>query len=1004
MANNGESADKIVPNSVNEKNSPKNVEAPNAWVQEIVDEIQDAAVTGSAENNAEEENLNAAVSPTPLENMNDYEQNPQDDEQDLHDYSTYDLPYVPLGKEIPERKYPFRLKNDKGKILTTFVNLDRYGVRSSLIVTCAFNQNCSLIVLIAECGYIYALDLVRKHYWRLNEKANNATIITTWTKKNNHFLIGNLLGEIALLDLDKSNKVIKRRIISKDVYILSISVPDPSTKRSNLVVVQTGLEAIMFDVEQFVVTHRLLFTKNKLQLKFASYFPQSDKIFCCFTNDAVQVWSGVNLQNVRMIQPLKMRDRKLRMQGAAGLSADFVLCQDYKDYSNVDCKITNYSAGMIMHYCFHPDNGLLCLSTLDGYLLLINTYTLELQHICRLQDFILKNCVFLNQSKELLICGVTHARRIESNMVILNCLKKDVKLVIPIGMSPKLSISPDGKLLSVITANLNIWSVCDIYNALKSQEECLRLLKLSFKQNKPVLLGPSRRRRSALAAQEESLNEDIRNLLSRERLISVLREFHWFPSKYRVLIWCALLQLPYNRTEFYQLLKMGIPPLVKQRAQQLQIRNGALKNALIRIWSCLAHWCPVFAHCKFLPQLIFPFVKLLPRHSLVVFEICVTLLTNHFQLWFEFHPLEPKNYLGLCENILQYECPKLCKFYASMHVSVEHYAWPLLSTAFSEIFSEDDWLRLWDNILTSPPYYPIFIVVAYNIAHHRVITRLPDKPTILAYFHEQNPSDVSLLIKSATRIMRGCPKTLHPERYMTELQCIPKKVYPKFLNYPREWLAKHEQDIAAVQREKQCIDARIRQLELEEMKLMERLQCGLRREEHAKQVKKMEKLYRDSLKREEERLACQRQMLTMYQKELRNRKAEVAAQVQESEQRQRALQMEKDLELLMQSIECERTRNDADLFMAEEELRNQEMELFVQKCLTDSGACSLRTKYYNDIKKLCNERRELKQQVNELSNIPKPTYKTKQNRQLDTIEERIEELQKEFNEILNSKE
>lgn len=67
----------------------------------------------------------------------------------------------------------------------------------------------------------------------------------------------------------------------------------------------------------------------------------------------------------------------------------------------------------------------------------------------------------------------------------------------------------------------------------------------------------------------------------------------------------------------------------------------------------------------------------------------------------------------------------------------------------------------------------------------------------------------------------------------------------------------------------------------------------------------MEKLYRDSLKREEERLACQRQMLAVYQKELRNRKAEVAVQVQESEQRQRALKMEKDLELLMQSIECE---------------------------------------------------------------------------------------------------
>ncbi|XP_039956189.1 TBC1 domain family member 31 [Bactrocera neohumeralis] len=994
MENNGESADKFIRKSVNEENTPKNDESATEMVHEIINEIRDAAVAEAAEANAVKDNLNADVSAPSPENMEEDDDNP--------------LASIFLEHQKELHDYPFRFKkSEKGNILSMHHISEWFNTKfSPNLKLCTFNSQCSIMVVVAEIGLIYIFDLVNKSFRKLSDVIFFPSAITPWGQRRNHFLIGNSNGEIALLDLDKST-VTQTLLITK-YYVMTISCPPPSVNRQHLVLVHCDYEVILFDVEQFVATRRFPFRKKKFQLKFSGYFSQSDHIFNCFNDDTVQIWSGATMNTIRAINPIKMRDRKLRMEGAGGLAADFLLCQDYNGSGgvfNVDCKVSNHSNGMIIGYCFHPNMNLICLSTRDGYLLLIDTITFDLKHICRLQDFVIRHCVFLLHPKEIIICGVTDR---SGEAVVLNCLQKDIKLRIQSENAARLTISSDAKYLVIFnkTGELDVWSTSQIYNILKSQEECLRLIKLSFRQNKPLLLGPSRHCKSALvAAQEECLNEDIRNLLSRDRLLSILREFRWFPCKYRVLIWCALLQLPYNRNEFFQLLKMGTPPIVKQRAKQLPMRDGTLKNALVRIWSCLAHWCPVFAHSKFLPQLIFPFVKLMPRNSLVVFEICVTLLTNHFQMWFELHPLEPNNYLGMCENLLQSQCSELCKFYASMHINSEHYAWSLLSSVFSEVFSQTEWLYLWDNILSAPPYYPIFIVVAYNYVQRRVIMRLPDKPTILTFFHEQNPVDVCEVINLANSIMEKCPKTLHPERYMPELQCIPKKVYPKFLNYPRQWLAKHEKDIAAVQREKQCIDARIRKLELEEMKLMERLQSGLRREEHAKQVKKMEKLYRDSLKREEERLACQRQMLAVYQKELRNRKAEVAVQVQESEQRQRALAMEKDLELLVQSIECERTRNDADLRMAEEELRNEEMELFMQKCLTTTGATSLRTKYHEDLQRLCNERHALKQQVIELTNMPKGALSPRNSNNkshLDTIEEKIEEIQREFNEILNN--
>ncbi|XP_067632036.1 TBC1 domain family member 31 isoform X2 [Eurosta solidaginis] len=808
------------------------------------------------------------------------------------------------GKRV--RKYGFRFKkSDIGNILTIHHTLEQGAHLIRIrIAACCFNEHSNIFVAIDCRGNIFVFDMENKRHWQLIEVILKASVIMPWIKRPNQFLVGTKRGQLLLLDLEKS-AVTKALAVSSDA-IRAISFPGQPLHPKHLVLVQTGYDAILINLENFAATHRLSFDELNISLKFACFLPHSDQIFTCFTNDAVYIWSSVTLNTLRVIHPIKARDRKLRMQGEAAITAEFTICQDYENAGGgeyfVKCQDADYANGLIISYCCHPDNGLLCLSTLDKYLLLLNTYTFELQYICRLVDIIIRECVFLPHSKEILICGLTSDAK---SMVVLNCLQKDSKFRINATKPKSLTISYDYKLLAVVNncGEINMWSVCKLYNALKRQEECLQLVKAAFKQSKPV--GICVKQKPADTEQEDHVNNLIKGLLNRDSLLAVLCEYRWFPCKYRTLIWCALLELPYNRREFQQLLKLGIPHIVKQPAKNIQMHNETLKRALVRVWSCLAHWCPVFAHSKFIPQLIFPFVKLFPRNALVSFEICATLLVNQYQLCFELHPLEPSNYLGLCENILQLYAPELCKFYASMHVGPEHYVWPMISSAFSEVFIEDHWLCVWDNIVARPAYLPIFIAVAYNILQREIIVRLPDKPTILTFFHEPSPTDIRTLINKAYDLLLKCPETLHPKRYMKEFQPIPKHVYPKFLNYPREWLEKHEQDVEKVQREQRCIDARIRQLEMEEMKLLERLENGLRNEEHVKQVKKMEKLYHDSLKREEERLACQRKMLMLYQKEIRSRKVEVAAQVQESEQRKRALQMEKDLELLMQSIECE---------------------------------------------------------------------------------------------------
>ena len=41
------------------------------------------------------------------------------------------------------------------------------------------------------------------------------------------------------------------------------------------------------------------------------------------------------------------------------------------------------------------------------------------------------------------------------------------------------------------------------------------------------------------------------------------------------------------------------------------------------------------------------------------------------------------------------------------------YAWPLLKTMFSEVLSRDEWLRVWDHIVSNHPSFLLLLAVAY---------------------------------------------------------------------------------------------------------------------------------------------------------------------------------------------------------------------------------------------------------------------------------------------------
>ncbi|KAH8252720.1 hypothetical protein KR032_001483 [Drosophila birchii] len=911
-------------------------------------------------------------------------------------------PNLPCS-DAPTQKYPFKLKHNKsGNILTIHHTVKEAGQQMRIqIGACCFNELSNKLVVIDKRGNVFVFDYVSKRYWRLGFRIPKARLIRPSPRHVSDYIVGNKLGHIFIIDVDNSVLVNQSEVGNSppDEITFGNRVQNP---RAANVLMRFGCEALLVNLQSLQVSHQLDFDESRYTLKFAAFLPNSDQFFIGFSNDSLHVWSSLTLSSLRMAQPIKARNRKLRLLPAGESIPEISLRgsddSDPEEDLTFDCQDHDFADGQLLSYCFTPDGNKMCLSTADGYLLLLSTASFELDKIFRLTDLVLRQFAFLSQPKERVVFGITG----RNQAVMLDLAKTDHKLIVQRSNAISLSLSKDGKLLSITSGGgeINVWSTCRLYNGLQVQTRCLSHIKTTILKHPAPLPLPA-----VSSSANGCMNPDLRHLLKPERLRGMLKEYGCYPEKYRFLIWTSLMDLPCNSSQFQALLKLGSPLVVRNQAKKLKIRNETQRRSVIKIWSCLAQWCKVLAHADFMPHLIYPFVKQLPKNGLVSFEVLVTLILNHYQLCFEFHPLPPANYLALCENLLQHLDDRLCKFYKGQEVLPKDYVWPLLSSAFAEVLEEQQWLVLWDNIVSEPPWFPIFLAVAYNLLNREIIIRLPDQRSVLSFFHDQNPLDISKLLSKARRLMARCELALHPQRFMQPFQAIPKGVYPKFLKYPSEWINQQEEQAVSLLKHNQEIDARIRHLELEEVHIMERLENGLKQEEHTRRLKEMEKLYQDTIHREEERITCQRKMLLTYQMEVRHRKSEVISQLQQSEQRRKVIEMEKDIDLLMHNIERERRRNNQQMQLAEDEIRNQEMELLAQRYYSESAGAPLAQKYYDNIQKLCKQRNQLQQdlRVMTLEQLRTPTTAAgPYYPQLADIESSILDIQREFSEIVSS--
>lgn len=116
--------------------------------------------------------------------------------------------------------------------------------------------------------------------------------------------------------------------------------------------------------------------------------------------------------------------------------------------------------------------------------------------------------------------------------------------------------------------------------------------------------------------------------LNKEKLLSILKGYGEYPAKYRMFIWRCLLVLPENHAAYSSLLDKGMHPSYLALHKQYPIKSRKLLRVLQRALSALAHWASIFGEMKYLPGLVFPFVKMFQNNQLVTFEILAAILSK----------------------------------------------------------------------------------------------------------------------------------------------------------------------------------------------------------------------------------------------------------------------------------------------------------------------------------------------------------------------------------------
>ncbi|CAK1586725.1 unnamed protein product [Parnassius mnemosyne] len=665
------------------------------------------------------------------------------------------------GEKVEKFDIKIKSKPKDGVILQLHHTVrDSHGeYRRIRFSTAVFDDAQEKLACADNAGNLFIIDFCDLKFWKLANRGLCTAL---------HFIPNKLDGLVVataeqfslnFIDVETGSK--SHMLIGHTSHVKHISF---SKSKMNNLLTASQAEAILWELKNYT-KYFTLNTYLGAQIQQIMFTPAGDYLVACFQNNTVQIWKHDTMKSVKQIIPSELKHMKNiaftmngRAMAMAGLVPTLILfsMDTWKVLKSID--LTKYNIRGVQQVAFIPQlfdggsNKILAMLSSDCILHLLDLEALKIIYtICPESSSIKK--IVVSQTGKFFLCILQLGEvNIYNTSLVLDMVKSAI-------------LGPETKEVSTSST-------------------------ITYKCN------PQQHSFNKLAVEQK-----MRACMDSSRLRRILMQYGEYPDKFRSVIWKSLLNTPRNKVAYSALVDKGIHPAYKNIEKQFTIHSSITLKNLKRLLSCLANWCPLFGVMKFLPAFVFPFVKVLQKDPLLLFECVATVLMNHCQLWFEYAPFPPISVLAMIENILAEHDPQLLDHFCQFGVTSQSYALKVLETAFSEVLTCSEWLILWDHILSNEPAFILMVVVSYNIVQKNALRKLKSHDQLENFFHLQNPIDKKTFLKKAYILLNETSEDIHPRRFFNSFVSLEKgDCYQQFTGYPKATiclkLAKNEREKA----------------------------------------------------------------------------------------------------------------------------------------------------------------------------------------------------------------
>lgn len=774
----------------------------------------------------------------------------------------------------------------------------------------AFDSSGDRLVAGDYQGNIYVFDLHANRFSLVQKTGSPCSALAFTLRRRNEFLVA--MADYSLKCFDCDSKELVAMMKSHESIIHSISVHSSG----RFAITTSSDTAQLWDLDTFQRKRKLNVKENVAIVK-VFFLPMSNTIITCFKDDSIFAWDSETLTCKYQLHSPDVttqekpsgfktfatpRDGRILIAGgrsrflhmwsldSQNLLHVIELPQKVKCVHQLEFLVESFDGG---------SNQILGVLSQDGVMRFINVNTFsQLFEIGRLDERVSSVAVCPNGRY---IAAVMDNGNV--NVYSAHSITRELN-------------KPPPPLVKVLKSN-KIWE-----NSFATQDSNKRIAKEN---------GKTLARKTDQTGNMMEYSYD--GGLSLDRLLSILKGYGEYPSKYRMFIWRTILHLPENHSSYASLVEKGTHPSFDKLHERYPIKSQKLLRVLQRVLSALAHWSPIFGETDYIPLLAFPFVKLFQNNQLVCFEMVATILTSWCQHWFEYFPNPPINVLGLVENVLVFHDKELLQHFVKYGITSQIYAWPLLSTFFSEVLTREEWLKLADNVFSNHPSFLLMAAVAYCIVGRTALLRCTEQDDFKYFFHHRNAMSVGELIKEAYHLSETTPQDVNPSEIIEGFSALTKGQYPIFNKFPKfivdfqvqekERIRKEEEDY--LKQKSATSDLR---LERERRQAEEE---GWYRQQQL--LQEAEQTRRHLITKEEEKLSNQRMRLSAMNREMRMKELQLLDATRRKFINFTQQQKEAELSRLDDEIRRKVKLRDAETKAAIEEIEIKNLELQFQKKL-----------------------------------------------------------------------